>query len=73
MDDLILLQTLVVGEDNYREFYGYLDGVGWCTSSTPIKLYGTHVTMANLKHVHDDNDFTGVRLVNIKMQIKEKR
>lgn len=67
--NLMMVQTLVVGEGEYREFYGYLEGVGWCTSSTPIKMYALHVTMTNLKQVHDDNDFDGVRLVRVKMQI----
>ena len=67
--NLMLLQTLVVGEGEHREFYGYMDGIGWVTSSTPIRMYALHVTMTNLKHVHDDHDFTDVRLVRVKMQI----
>tara|TARA_R110000822_G_scaffold454_2_gene2178 strand:+ start:2058 stop:2306 length:249 start_codon:yes stop_codon:yes gene_type:complete len=67
--DLVLAQTLVIGKDENRKFYGHIDGIGWCTSSTPISTFILSITMEQLKQIHEGHDFTDVRLVKVKMQI----
>ena len=71
MSDTLLLQTLVVGEGDYREFYGHIEGIGWCTSTTPIKMFDPNVSMTDFIKLYE-HDFTDVRLVNIKIEITEK-
>ena len=68
----IKVQTLVIGEGKYREFYGHVDDIGWCTSTLPIKLVKPSVTMHDFKKCYPDNNWKGVRLVDIKMKITEK-
>jgi hypothetical protein len=67
------VQTLVIGKGKYREFYGHIDDIGWCTSTMPIKLLNPDVTMDQVKkHSPENKNWKGVRLVEIKMKINEK-
>jgi hypothetical protein len=69
----MLVQTLVIGEGKSKEFYGYVTYVGWCTSTMPITLLDSDATMEQVKKYSPKNDnWEGVRLVEIKMKITEK-
>lgn len=63
-------KTLVIGKGTkFQEFYGYENDYGWVTSQIPIEIMREDVTWDAIKKFYPNNDFEGVELVTIEINI----
>lgn len=63
-------KTLVINHNSkHWEFYGHLDGFGWCTSMTPIQIMSKEATWDDVLKAFPNENFDDVDLVTIEITI----
>lgn len=65
-------KTLVLNHNTeHAEYYGWVEGIGWCTAESPILHLTEDATWDEVKAAFPDEHFGGVSLVTIEIKIIE--
>lgn len=65
-------KTLVKNHrSDYWEFYGFVNGYGWCTSTTPIQIMDQSATWTDVLNAFPDENFDDIDLVTFEVNITD--
>ena len=68
--ETIRRKTLVLHNNTkYAEYFGWEDGIGWCTGASPIRLFMEAITWDIIKEKWPDGNFKDVELVTVEIKV----